>query len=148
MAITLKASALQNIVTMTNARQPALSLFAAEALRQGIGIELTANNDPNAIGEILRDAAFGKPHYCGQEEIPYFERIAEIPARVAAAILGDLDEETGEIDDIRGYKSDTLGFSVFWFSDGDLTLLFSCDDFAVINEDEKKRDNWKLIRWG
>lgn len=102
-------------------------------------------HDPDILGELLRQLSFTNEGYGCYENFNLRKEFTPQDNEVAAKLIDDGYGETDE--DILEYaKSFTNGiWNVAWYWDGDGTLVFWNEDFAVINEDCKKEYGWKLL---
>jgi len=108
----------------------------------------TKTINPCALGEILRELTFTSQGYGCYENFIVREEFVEISNYEGANLL-DYDCAQEAIDsDIaehaRAYSNGT--WNVAWYWDGDGSLVFWNDEFAIINEDCKKDYTWKSIK--
>lgn len=107
-----------------------------------ITFNLISIGDPNTLGELLRKYCFvGDGHGCYDsfELRPEFEK-CEPDQTIVELCCGEYEEK----ENISGYRAGSL--EVYWFWDGDGTLVFRTPDFLVVNYDCKKDWGWTFGR--
>lgn len=113
-------------------------------LEQFIGSRLLSSQDINTVGEALRGACFdgeGLGCYSNFDLVDGFDPI-ECDDLLIKTLCCGCFAKTKDAKRIRAFHHDEIGVSVFWYWDGDGTLIFKIGDRLIYNSDCKKDYNW------
>lgn len=111
--------------------------------------------DVNELGEIIRSCVFEKNGYGCYSTFDTVEGFEDqdpsnIPLEIRTLLAGCFAMNTNEIKRMTWRRSEKLNLDVFWFWDGDGTLVFRLPPYGYIiyNNDCKKDYTWSDdIKW-